>query len=147
MCAGSIYFTIANNGYQSDWVGSGVLGCCSNTTGAASCGSSSGITVSGFQNVTIASETSYQYIFNISESPAADLRLGCLTARRYGLCAHAALEPQRHSDALLALIWCMSMLYLGTTRPLQCITVTAALNTIKGKHEILITRNENPLQQ
>lgn len=67
MHAGSIYLTIANSGYQSDWVAVSALECCSNMTGSVSCGSSSGIVVSPSQNATIAFETSYQYIFNISE--------------------------------------------------------------------------------
>lgn len=47
----------------------GALDCCSNITGTAQCGSSSGISVSATQTVTIASESSYQYMFNISEAP------------------------------------------------------------------------------
>ena len=65
--AGSIYITVANSGYQGDWVETGASECCSNVTGTAKCGSSSGISVSAAQNVTIASESSYQYIFNISK--------------------------------------------------------------------------------
>ena len=65
--AGSIYITIANSGYQADWVQTGALDCCSNITGTVLCGSSSGISVSATQNVTIGSESSYQYIFNISK--------------------------------------------------------------------------------
>ena len=77
MLAGSIYFTVANSGYQSEWVGAGALECCSNTSGTFNCGSSSGISVSAFQNVTIASETSYRYIFNISECKADGLLWLC----------------------------------------------------------------------
>ena len=73
MYAGSVYLTVANSGYQSEWVGAGALECCSNMTGVVSSGSSSGISVSAFQNATIAFETSYQYIFNISECKAGGL--------------------------------------------------------------------------
>ena len=66
-CAGSIYITIGNSGYQSDYVETGALDCCSNITGTAQCGSSSGMAVSAAQNVTIGSQSSYQYIFNISK--------------------------------------------------------------------------------
>ena len=68
LSAGSIYITIANNGYQSDYVATGALDCCSNITGTAACESSSGISVSPTQNVSIASQTSYQYVFNISKA-------------------------------------------------------------------------------
>lgn len=73
MRAGSIYLTVANSGYQSEWVGAGALECCSNMSGLVSCGSSSGVSVSSLQNVTIDFETSYQYIFNISECQADGL--------------------------------------------------------------------------
>ncbi len=65
--AGSIYITIGNSGYQGDWVATGALDCCSNITGTVHCGSSSGISVTATQNVTIGSESSYQYVFNISK--------------------------------------------------------------------------------
>ena len=68
MFAGSIYITLANSGYQSDYVATGALDCCSNfnSTGTPACGSNSGITVSPTQNLTIASQSTYTYIFNIS---------------------------------------------------------------------------------